>query len=127
MRRVGATTAAIFLIAAACSGGGAGSTDTGPAGPSGPTGGHATTIVASGSTMPTYFFSPVPDTVAVGTAVTFRFLDVTHTVTFNQAIGVPADIPATSHADSTRVFLTPGSYSYSCSIHQYMQGTVVVQ
>ncbi len=122
--------ALLVLTACGSAAGGTGPAPGGPGGPSGPpvvSGGHLTTITASGSGVIPYFFSPVPDTVAVGTVVTFHFLDVTHTVTFNQAVGAPADIPPTSNADSTRVFATAGTFTYMCSIHQYMMGTVVVQ
>jgi plastocyanin len=73
-----------------------------------------------------YFFSPTPDTVVAGSAVTFQFDDVTHTVTWDQNPGGVANIPPTSNADSTRV-LPAGTYTYHCSIHTYMHGTVVAQ
>jgi plastocyanin len=126
------------LIVAACSGSGG----TSPMASSVASGGHSTTIVASGSggsvgggggygmvhpLSDTYYFNPVPDTVSVGTVVTFSFMDVAHTVTFDQSAGPIADIPATANADSTRVFATAGTYTYHCSIHTYMHGTVVAQ
>jgi cytochrome c oxidase subunit II len=98
-------------------------------------GGGSSTIEASGSTgsatygNPTpgsYFFSPTPDTVVAGSTVTFQFDDVMHTVTWVQNPGNVADIPATSDADSTRV-LPAGTYTYHCSIHTYMTGTIVAQ
>jgi plastocyanin len=128
-----------LLLIQACSGAMGGST--------GPTstpvaGGHSTTIVASGASsggggggggydvigaLTTYTFSPTPDTVAVGAHVTFQFQNVTHWVTFDQNPGAVANIPPTSNADSTRSFVTPGTYTYHCAIHSYMHGTVVVQ
>jgi plastocyanin len=98
-------------------------------------GGASSVIEASGSSgsvmygnpMPgTYSFSPTPDTVAAGSAMTFQFDDVMHTVTWVQNPGGVADIPPTSNADSTRV-LTAGTYTYHCSIHTYMTGTIVAQ
>lgn len=118
-------------IAAACSSG----SSTGPSGL--PLGGRRDTIVASGSSGSNngfgntsggqYYFSPSPDTVAAGTTVTFQFLDVTHTVTFDSGPAALADIPATSNADSTRTFPVAGTYTWHCSIHPYMHGTVVAQ
>jgi plastocyanin len=67
-----------------------------------------------------------PDTVVAGSAVTFQFDDVTHTVTWDQNPGGVANIPATSNADSTRV-LPAGTYTFHCSIHTYMTGTIVAQ
>jgi plastocyanin len=113
-----------LMIATACSG-----SSTGPVA-SPVVGGHSSTIVASGSSTPatgTYFFNPVPDTVTAGTAVTFEFHDVIHTVTFDQAPGVIGNIAGTANADSMRVFGVRGTYTYHCSIHPYMHGTVVVQ
>ena len=42
-------------------------------------------------------------------------------------VRVSAAIGGVTNADSTRVFSTPGTYMYHCSIHTYMMGTVVVQ
>jgi plastocyanin len=126
------------LLATACAGG-----STGVNGSNFVIGGASTTIVASGSSggggggtggyggvttmSDPYYFSPAPDTVAVGAVVTFAFMDVAHTVTFDQLPGEVSNIPATSNADSTRVFSTPGTYTYHCTIHTYMHGTVVAQ
>jgi plastocyanin len=55
------------------------------------------------------------------------FLDVAHTVTFDSGPVAVADIPATSMADSVRTFATAGTYTWHCSIHPYMHGTLVVQ
>jgi plastocyanin len=98
-------------------------------------GGASSVIEASGTSgsamygnpMPgTYFFSPTPDTVVAGSAMTFQFDDVMHTVTWVQNPGGVADIPPTSNADSTRV-LTAGTYTYHCSIHTYMTGMIVAR
>jgi cytochrome c oxidase subunit 2 len=99
-------------------------------------GGASSTIEASGTTgssngygNPTpgvYFFSPNPDTVVAGSVMTFQFDDVMHTVTWDENPGGVANIPATSNADSTRV-LPAGTYTFHCSIHTYMTGTIVAQ
>jgi plastocyanin len=128
--------AALALVAAGC--GNVPALDVAAPGTSGGTGGANGTIVAAGSTgsnngysnpdpsVGMYFFSPTPDTVAAGSTVTFQFDDVAHTVTFDQNPGGLANIPATSNADSTRT-LTAGTYTYHCSIHTYMSGTIVAQ
>jgi len=111
--------------------------DIGSPGTSGATGrgGANSVIEASGTsgsatygnpTPGTYFFSPTPDTVVAGSPVTFQFDDIAHTVTWVQNPGSVADIPATNNADSTRV-LTAGTYTYHCSIHTYMHGTIVAR
>jgi plastocyanin len=119
------------LIALACSS----AASTAPGGL--PIGGRSDTIVAAGSAGSNngfgnssggqYYFSPSPDTVAAGTTVTFAFLDVTHTVTFDGGPVSITDIPATSMADSVRTFATAGTYTWHCSIHPYMHGTLVAQ
>lgn len=107
-------------------------------GPNGaPVGGRSDTIIAVGSTPPNngfgnssggqYYFSPAPDTVPAGTQITFRFNDVTHTVTFDGGPVTLTNIPATTNADSVRTFAKPGTYTWHCSIHPYMHGTLVAQ
>jgi plastocyanin len=151
-------TAAAVLAAAACGSSGNGSSNNGGGNSSGPVSGHSDTITAVGSsatsggggggggnpysTAPVmrtrssaepYFFTPTPDTVAVGSTVTFAFQDVNHTVTFS-ADSNPGDVANISsiaaggvaNADSTRVFSTAGVYMYHCSIHPYMVGVIVV-
>ena len=127
--------AALVMAVAGCSDVAAldvASPGTGPTG----LGGASSTVEASGSTgsangygNPTpgsYFFSPNPDTVVAGSVMTFQFDDVMHTVTWEQNPGNVANIPATSDADSTRV-LPAGTYTFHCSIHTYMTGTIVAQ
>jgi plastocyanin len=129
------TLAAVVAGASACSSGSSGSSGgTGPGG--GPLGGASATIVASGTAGGNngygnngggqFYFSPVPDTVAAGSAVTFQFRDVQHTVTFDVDPSAVADIPATANANATRMFAA-GTYTYHCSIHPYMHGTIVAR
>jgi plastocyanin len=118
---------------AACSGGGG----MGGMGPNLPLGGRSSTIVASGSSGSNngfgntsggqYYFSPSPDTVAAGSQVKFSFLDVAHTVTFDTGPAQIANIALTSGADSVRTFPKAGTYTWHCSIHPYMHGTLVAQ
>lgn len=122
--RAGIFLAASIAIVAACSGGSSYNSTTGPT-----TGGDsnstppANTVIASA----TLVFNPTSLTVASGTTVTYTFEGVTHNVTFTATNGVPADIPNSSNTSVTRVFSTPGSYGYHCTIHPTMTGTVTVQ
>jgi plastocyanin len=75
---------------------------------------------------PTLDFNPASLTVTHGTMVNFVFGSVAHTVTFTSA-GAPASIPATSNATVGVTFPTAGVYTYMCSIHTQMMGTVTVQ
>ena len=61
--------------------------------------------------------------------VTWVFQSVAHTVTWDtQPVGASVtDIGATSSASVSRDFSVSGTYTYHCSIHPQMTGTVVVQ
>jgi plastocyanin len=127
--------AAVVAGASACSSGTGGyGGGTGPGG--GPLGGASAIIVASGTAGSNngygnsgggqFYFSPVPDTVAAGSPVMFQFQDVQHTVTFDTHPTAVADIPATANAIASRMFAA-GTYTYHCSIHPYMHGTIVAR
>jgi len=72
-------------------------------------------------------FDPSTLNTSVGHTVTFKFESVAHNIYFDAATGAPADIPGVnSNTSVTRTFDTAGTYTYSCHIHPYMQGKVVV-
>jgi plastocyanin len=117
-------TLALAVGVAACS------SSTAPS--SAASGGANTTITASSTTTGgaygsggNYFFSPTPDTVAVGAAVTYAFGSVTHNVHFAAVANAPDSIPATFNTTVVRTFTTPGTYMYTCLIHN-ISGVVVV-
>ena len=108
-----------------------GSTDT--TGTGGGPGGHSTTIVASSATRGgaygsggNFFYSPTPDTVSAGAAVTYQFGSVVHNVHFDIVSNAPDSIPATSNASVVRTFTTAGTYNFHCTIHGF-SGTLVAQ
>ena len=102
-------------VASACS------SSTSPSGGGG--GGHSTTITVSND-----FFSPTPDTVPAG-LVTFSWSNASnsHNVTW---LSGPGTLPTNSSIMTTGTYqatLAAGSYTYHCTIHAGMNGTIVVQ
>lgn len=59
--------------------------------------------------------------------VTWAFQSVAHTVTWDNKPGAVADIPSSINKSVSRTFTVPGHYTYHCSIHAGMTGTVIVQ
>jgi len=92
------------------------------------TGENQTPAGANSVNIQNLAFSPSSITVSAGTTVTWTNNDsVTHTVT---STGGPVsfssgEIPAGQTWQHT--FDNAGTYTYMCSIHTYMTGTVVVQ
>jgi plastocyanin len=72
-------------------------------------------------------FSPATDTVKPGARVTVTNQDgVTHTVTADD--GHSFDTGNLAYGGSQTISVSkPGSYSYHCTIHPYMHGTLVVK
>ena len=75
-------------------------------------------------TISNFMFGPAATTVRAGSTVTWTNQDEEpHTV-----VGSGLRSPVLGNQGSTYAytFTTPGSYSYNCSIHPYMHGTVTV-
>jgi plastocyanin len=73
-----------------------------------------------------FAFLPSTLVITAGTTVTVTNHDtVAHTWTSNGHLFDSGDIPPGGTFSFT--FTTPGTYSYHCSIHSFMTGTVVVQ
>lgn len=111
-----------FAVAVACGGGGS-NTPTNPIIPTTPANPIATTSVSLQDNQ----FNPADILVSPSAVVTFTNTDgIAHNVTFsNQSI---ASVPNwTSGARTAAMPAAPGTYSYTCTIHAGMSGTVKVQ
>ncbi|MGH8860636.1 MAG: plastocyanin/azurin family copper-binding protein [Jatrophihabitantaceae bacterium] len=118
MRRVLAAVAAVGLLTA-CGGSKPGSGST--AGSTSTKQGTAPTV-----TVKNFAFNAANLTVKKGTKVTWKFEDDTnHNVTSSNGKFKSKDMSKGGTYSFT--FNTPGKYSYICSIHQYMTGSVTVQ
>jgi plastocyanin len=98
---------------------------------------HAATAVitvsapAAGATVttPNLTFSPAAVTIQAGETVTWQFSGATHNVTWLPGPVPPGgDIPDQAAGSTVqRTFPTTGLYTYECTRHNNMTGTVVVQ
>ena len=80
-------------------------------------------------TIKNFAFDPSTLTVKTGTVVTWINQDATqHTIVSDT--GSPAafsSAPFSTGASYTFTFTQPGTYTYHCSIHPSMKGTIIVQ
>jgi plastocyanin len=89
---------------------------------SGPVRAVATNSVA----IKNFAFSPATITVKPGTRVTWVNHDEdAHTVAFQSSLKVASN-PLQGNQSFSYTFQTPGTYTYICSIHPFMHGTVIV-
>lgn len=112
-----------LVVLVGCGGNGSGGTAPGGGGGGGGPLVHATRVTAKASPL---VFDPDQASIPVGDTIFFTFEGVIHNVKFTAATGAPADVPNSHDATAKRQFLTAGTYSYHCSIHPQMTGTVTV-
>ena len=120
MRRLLAAVAAVGVLTA-CGGGKPGSagSSTAAAGSAATRGTAATVVVKN------FSFTPGSLTVAKGTTVTWKFEDTAkHNVTSTTGRFRSKDLQSGSYAYT---FNSAGKYSYLCSLHQYMTGSIIVK
>ncbi len=127
----------LAVVAIGCGGGGGDGSSTSPnptpnPGPgSGPTGSATVTMKSSddGYGSATFSFSPSSVTITKGGTVTWNNEAGTtaHNVTFTTTAGAPTNIGDFRSGMSSRTFDTVGEFSYRCTNHSVMTGTVKVQ
>ena len=72
-------------------------------------------------------FSPQSISIKTGDSVSWIFQSVGHNVTFDAVSGAPASIGgANSNVTINRTFPTAGTFTYHCTIHPSMTGSVTV-
>lgn len=112
----------LALISCSGGGGGGGSSYSTPTAPVPQPPAAANTIAATDLLN----FSPTDLTVTKGTAVTFTFQSVTHSIVFDAGAGV-ADTGPLYNTSVQRTFSTAGTFPFHCAIHSYMTGQITVQ
>lgn len=85
-------------------------------------GGHGNSVTVSNNS-----FNPTPDTAAAGT-VTFTWTNASnsHNVTWLTGPTMP-DSSGTKTTGTYQATVQQGTYTYHCTIHSGMSGTIVVQ
>ncbi|MEO6865783.1 MAG: plastocyanin/azurin family copper-binding protein [Gemmatimonadaceae bacterium] len=82
---------------------------------------------ATVNATPSIAFTPSTTTVAPGGTITFAFGSVGHNVKFDTGTNPPADITGSNANTSiSRAFPAAGTYTYHCTIHPSMTGTITV-
>jgi len=118
--------AVLLFVCAACGGSSYGSSST-PTTPSSPTAsGTPVAIVAGASTLTTTAYAPNPVTVSVGGSVTWTNNDTTPHTSVGNTGGWNSGTIAPG-GKYTTTFSSAGTFTYHCSLHPGMTGTVTVQ
>ena len=123
-----------ILLLAGCgtsTSGGASSTTAAPtstAAPAGTTSSNSSvTQVKISETNDKYGFAPATLTVPKGTRVEWsNASDAPHTVTSDSGTTLASSIISPSGGSFDFTFTQPGTYTYHCTVHPYMKGTIVV-
>jgi plastocyanin len=121
---------ALAIVALGCGGGGAVVDAGGVTGPTAPPESPAppSTTPPNAVTTDGVTFTPATITIAQGATVTWLIVGNTHNVTFGANKPTGGDAPNTpSGGTIARTFPTAGTYSYQCTLHTGMAGTVIVQ
>ena len=129
MRLIGTPFAlALFVLAASCGGDGPAEQTGGPGGGGGGGGGGGNTCASTSTAIVIgdNFFNPDCTTVGPGATVTWTWTGgVAHNVIFADAsIGNAGD---RTSGTIQRQFPTAGTFTYQCSLHAGMNGSIVVQ
>jgi plastocyanin len=74
---------------------------------------------------PAFTYNPPVVDVAAGGSVTWTMAFVIHDVTFNEP-NAPEDVPRSQSVSVSRAFPTPGVFTYRCTLHPKMAGSVRV-
>ena len=83
-------------------------------------------VLTDAVTIQTFAFTPAAISVKAGTTVVWTNKDdEAHTVFFAFDHSI-SPVLVNGHNVYSKTFTTPGSYSYHCTIHPFMVGTVVV-
>ncbi|MCU0647460.1 MAG: Ig-like domain-containing protein [Gemmatimonadaceae bacterium] len=85
---------------------------------------NAITVVAGAAANT---FTPQDIVLAVGGTVTWTFGARPHNVIFGATAGAPTNVPTTTNNSVSRTFPTAGSFTYDCTLHAGMRGTVTVR
>lgn len=123
--RLVALAFAVILATAACSG----ASSPTPAATAGQASGAASAAPSSGTgnavSIAGFNFQPATITISAGTTVTWTNNDnASHTVTADD--GSFSSDRLASGATFSHTFATAGTFTYHCSIHSSMKGTVIV-
>lgn len=116
----GALAATLAAVPAACS-----SDDASPGTPTGPS---ATPVQAASveAAATANTFTPPTVRLSRGGTVTWSFGARPHNVTFDAVTGAPENVLTTTDGSAARTFATAGTFTYHCTLHSGMSGTIVV-